>query len=46
MADKFPEMRYSVGVHPLDAHHWKPKTQSVLKKAALEDSRVVAIGEL
>ena len=46
MADQFKELRYSVGVHPLDAHHWKPETQSVLKKAALDDKRVVAIGEL
>ena len=46
MADKFQEMRYSVGVHPLDVHHWKPDTLSVLKNAALDDRRVVAIGEL
>ena len=46
MADQFKEMRYSVGVHPLDAHHWNSETQSVLKKAALDDKRVVAIGEL
>ena len=46
MADQFQEMRYSVGVHPLDTHHWRTETLSVLKNAALEDSRVVAIGEL
>ena len=46
MADQFKEMRYSVGVHPLDVHHWNPDTKSVLKKAALDDRRVVAIGEL
>ena len=46
LADQFHEMRYSVGVHPLDAHHWGPETVSVLKNAALDDSRVVAIGEL
>ena len=46
MADQFQEIRYSVGVHPLDVHNWKPDTQSVLKKAALDDRRVVAIGEL
>ena len=46
LADRFPEMRYSVGVHPLDTHHWNQETLSVLKRAALEDSRVVAIGEL
>ena len=46
MADQFQEMRYSVGVHPLDAHQWEPETLSILKNAALDDSRVVAIGEL
>ena len=46
MADQFQEMRYSVGVHPLDTNHWGPKTINVLKEAALDDSRVVAIGEL
>ena len=46
MADQFKEMRYSVGVHPLDVHHWEPETLSVLKNAACDDSRVVAIGEL
>ena len=46
MADKFKELRYSVGVHPLDSHHWKLDTLNVLKNAACEDKRVVAIGEL
>ncbi len=46
MADQFQEMRYSVGVHPLDVHHWKAETLSILRNAALDDSRVVAIGEL
>ena len=46
LADRFPEMRYSVGVHPLDTKHWQDDTVSVLRRAALEDDRVVAIGEL
>ena len=46
IADQFEEIRYAVGVHPLDAHHWEPDTLSVLKNAACEDRRVVAIGEL
>jgi TatD DNase family protein len=46
LADRFPEMRYSVGVHPLDTQHWCPDTVDVLRQAALDDSRVVAIGEL
>ncbi len=46
LADRFPELRYSVGVHPLDTQHWNDETTSVLQQAALEDPRVVAIGEL
>ena len=46
LADRFPEMRYSVGVHPLDTEHWCPDTVDVLREAALDDPRVVAIGEL
>ena len=38
-------MRYSVGVHPLDTEHWH-RTIAELRRAALEDDRVVAIGEL
>ena len=46
LADRFPEMRYSVGVHPLDTEHWQADTAKVLRQAALADDRVVAIGEL
>ena len=46
LADRFPELRYSVGVHPLDPQHWAINTVDVLREAALADSRVVAIGEL
>lgn len=46
LADRFPELRYSVGVHPLDTEHWAPDTQQVLRDAARDDARVVAIGEL
>jgi TatD DNase family protein len=46
LADRFPELRYSVGVHPLDTEHWAGDTQQVLRQAALADARVVAIGEL
>ncbi len=46
LADRFPEMRYSVGVHPLDTEHWRADTPAVLKAAAQADARVVAIGEL
>ena len=46
LADRFPELRYSVGVHPLDTQHWGEDTLSILRNSALEDSRVLAIGEL
>ncbi len=46
LADQFNELRYSVGVHPLDIQHWNSQTLEILRKAALEDFRVVAIGEL
>ena len=46
LADRFPELRYAVGVHPLDTQHWQSDTQAVLRTAASADDRVVAIGEL
>ncbi|MEO1001903.1 MAG: TatD family hydrolase [Cyanobacteria bacterium J06638_7] len=46
LADRFAELRYSVGVHPLDTEHWAADTAQVLREAAGADPRVVAIGEL
>jgi TatD DNase family protein len=46
LADRFPELRYAVGVHPLDVQHWQDGTAEVLRSAARADDRVVAIGEL
>ncbi len=46
LADRFPEMRYAVGVHPLDTGHWRDDTAAVLRRAAEADDRVVAVGEL
>jgi TatD DNase family protein len=46
LADRFPELRYSVGVHPLDTEHWQQDTPQVLRAAAQADPRVLAIGEL
>ncbi len=46
LADRLPELRYSVGVHPLDTEHWQQDTAAVLERAARDDRRVVAIGEL
>lgn len=46
IADKFPEVYYSVGLHPLDACKWSRNSKSILKEAVQSDNRVVAIGEL
>lgn len=46
LADRFPELRYAVGVHPLDTQHWHSDTAATLEAAARADDRVVAIGEL
>lgn len=46
LADRFPELCYAVGVHPLDTQHWQDDTAAVLRRAAQGDARVVAIGEL
>ncbi|MCS6813669.1 MAG: TatD family hydrolase [Cyanobacteria bacterium] len=45
LADRFPELSFAVGLHPLDAHQWTAETASVIKTLAQSDSRVVAIGE-
>ena len=42
----FNEIYYSVGLHPLEAKKWELNSQSLLRKSAQEDRRVVAIGEL
>ena len=42
----FNEIYYSVGLHPLEAKQWEQKSQSLLRRSAVEDRRVVAIGEL
>ena len=46
ISDKFDEIFYSVGLHPLEAQKWELSSKSVLKKSAKDDKRVVAIGEL
>jgi len=42
----FEEIFYSVGLHPLEANKWESNSRLLLEKAAKEDKRVVAIGEL
>ncbi|MGV2827683.1 TatD family hydrolase [Myxosarcina sp. GI1(2024)] len=45
LADKFPELSFAVGLHPLDAHKWQDETAGKILALASSDSRVVAIGE-
>lgn len=45
LADKFPELSFAVGLHPLDAHKWNDDTARKIFELASSDRRVVAIGE-
>ena len=46
ISHQIDEIFYSVGLHPLEANKWKSHFKSILRIAAQEDSRVVAVGEL
>ena len=46
ISHEFDEIFYSVGLHPLEADKWEASDKELLKKAAKEDNRVLAIGEL
>jgi len=46
ISHEYNEIFYSVGLHPLEANKWKLSSKSLLRSSALEDRRVVAIGEL
>ena len=46
LSHQFEELFYSVGLHPLEANKWQIENKSLLHDAALEDKRVLAIGEL
>lgn len=46
IADRFPELSISVGLHPLDVdQHWTDDTAQRILDLARSDNRVVAIGE-
>lgn len=45
IADRFPEVSFAVGLHPLDADKWTQQTASQILELARSDRRVVAIGE-
>lgn len=46
MADRLPELRYGVGLHPLEAECWQDCHVEQFRVACQADQRVVAIGEL
>jgi TatD DNase family protein len=45
LADRFEELSFAVGLHPLDAHNWTSQTEEEIRNLAKSDPRVVAIGE-
>jgi TatD DNase family protein len=45
IADRFPELSFAVGLHPLDVHKWQSDTANEIETLAASDNRVVAIGE-
>ena len=46
IANRFPEVSFAVGLHPLDADKWTGETTVQITQLATSDSRVVAIGEM
>jgi TatD DNase family protein len=45
LAQRFPELGFAVGLHPLDAQKWTGDTAKQILALARSDSKVVAIGE-
>ena len=45
IADRFPELSFAVGLHPLDVDKWQENTADEIETLARSDRRVVAIGE-
>ena len=46
LAQRFPELSFAVGLHPLDADKWTENTASEIRSLATSDTKVVAIGEM
>lgn len=46
IADRFPEISFAVGLHPLDADKWDANSAQQILDLAKSDQRVVAIGEM
>jgi TatD DNase family protein len=45
LANRYPEISFAVGLHPLDAHKWQDTSAHQIRELARSDNRVVAIGE-
>jgi TatD DNase family protein len=45
LANRFPELSFAVGLHPLDVQKWTPGMGDRILALASSDRRVVAIGE-
>ncbi len=45
IADRFPELSFAIGLHPLDVEQWQDNTAVEIESLATSDCRVVAIGE-
>ena len=45
IADRFPELSFAIGLHPLDVDKWQDTTAQEMLDLAKSDRRVVAIGE-
>jgi TatD DNase family protein len=46
LADRFSDLSFAVGLHPLDVDQWTQDMPAQIKRLAESDSRVVAIGEM
>lgn len=45
LSQRFSELYYAVGVHPLDVEKWTAEAEAQMRLMAKSDSKVVAIGE-
>jgi len=46
LANRFPELSFAVGLHPLDADKWNEQSREEILRLSSSDPRVVAIGEM
>ncbi len=46
LAQRFPELSFAVGLHPLDADKWTPEMAQEITALASNNAKVVAIGEM